>query len=121
MNGMDKRTGKRLSGLDHLRQSVEDILRTPVGSLVMMRDYGSELFSLIDAPQTVANRARMIAATAGALKKWEPRLQTTHVEISNVGGGGNTEPVHHASVLVVVTGYYTPTGEPVVLDGIKIQ
>lgn len=45
MNGVNSRTGKRLSGVAHLRQSVRDILTTPVGSRVLIRDYGSELFS----------------------------------------------------------------------------
>lgn len=50
MNGVNNRTGKRLSGADHLRQSVSDILTTPVGSRVLVRDYGSDLFSLVDNP-----------------------------------------------------------------------
>ena len=38
MNGVNSRTGKRLSGSDHLRQSVSDILSTPLGSRVLVRD-----------------------------------------------------------------------------------
>lgn len=48
MNGVNCRTGKRLSGVAHLRQSVSDILNTPVGSRVLVRDYGSDLFELLD-------------------------------------------------------------------------
>lgn len=50
MNGVNCRTGKRLSGAVHLRQSVSDILNTPVGSRVLVRDYGSDLFELLDSP-----------------------------------------------------------------------
>jgi phage baseplate assembly protein W len=50
MRGIDANTGKALSGLAHLRQSVTDILSTPIGSRVMRREYGSQLFRLIDAP-----------------------------------------------------------------------
>ncbi|HAL68756.1 MAG TPA: phage baseplate protein, partial [Pseudomonas sp.] len=32
MIGLDRRTGESISGLDHLRQSIEDILTTPLGS-----------------------------------------------------------------------------------------
>lgn len=51
MNGVNSWTGKRLSGTDHLRQSISDILSTPVGSRVLVRDYGSNLFSLVDNPE----------------------------------------------------------------------
>jgi len=67
MNGVNSRTGKRLSGSDHLRQSVSDILSTPVGSRVLIRDYGSDLFSLVDNPRDDLTRLRIIAATASAL------------------------------------------------------
>lgn len=36
MNGVNSWTGKRLSGTDHLRQSVSDILSTPVGIATKM-------------------------------------------------------------------------------------
>jgi phage baseplate assembly protein W len=41
MQGMNRNTGRKLSGVDHLRQSIVDILTTPIGSRVMRRDYGS--------------------------------------------------------------------------------
>lgn len=76
MNGVNSRTGKRLSGSDHLRQSVSDILSTPVGSRVLVRDYGSDLFSLVDNPRDDLTRLRIIAATASALARWEPGLRS---------------------------------------------
>ena len=48
MLGMDAKTGRRLEGDDHLRQSIADILTTPIGSRVLRRDYGSMLLDLID-------------------------------------------------------------------------
>ena len=59
MNGVNSRTGKRLSGSDHLRQSVSDILSTPLGSRVLVRDYGSDLFSLVDNPRDDLTRLRV--------------------------------------------------------------
>ena len=41
MIGMDRRTGLPLSGIEHLRQSIEDILTTPLGSRRMLPEYGS--------------------------------------------------------------------------------
>ncbi|MEL4869659.1 GPW/gp25 family protein [Pantoea agglomerans] len=82
MNGVNSRTGKRLSGSDHLRQSVSDILSTPLGSRVLVRDYGSDLFSLVDNPRDDLTRLRIIAATASVLARWEPRLRVTRVIVS---------------------------------------
>jgi hypothetical protein len=47
----------------------------------MLRDYGSLLFELIDAPFNMATRIRLYAATALALLKWEPRIRLTRVGI----------------------------------------
>lgn len=50
MRGMNASTGKELEGLNHLKQSIVDILTTPIGSRVMRRDYESRLLELVDKP-----------------------------------------------------------------------
>ncbi|KLX34739.1 baseplate assembly protein W [Escherichia coli] len=52
--GMNHSDGLTVTDLEHISQSIGDILRTPVGSRVMRRDYGSLLASMIDQPQTPA-------------------------------------------------------------------
>lgn len=79
MIGLNRFTGQALEGLDHLRQSITDILTTPLGSRVMRRDYGSLLPSLIDQPDNAATHLRVYAATAAALMRWEPRLRLTRI------------------------------------------
>lgn len=79
---MDATTGHRLDYLDHLRQSVTDILTTPLGSRVMRRDYGSLLPEMIDRPLTDATLLQVYAATVMALLRWEPRLRVTAVRTS---------------------------------------
>ena len=81
MIGISASTGKRLEGDAHLAQSIGDILSTPLGSRVMRRDYGSLLFELIDKPVNGAIRMLMHAATAIALRRWEPRLRLTRVSL----------------------------------------
>ncbi|WP_019833779.1 GPW/gp25 family protein [Sphingomonas sp. PR090111-T3T-6A] len=82
MSGVDRHTGKPLDGDAHLAQSIFDILSTPIGTRVMRRDYGSALFKLADAPFNPATQLRMYAATATALKRWEPRLALTRISIA---------------------------------------
>lgn len=81
--GMNAATGKHLSESDHIKQSVRDILTTPIGSRIMRREYGSELIDLIDQPHNEATRLRMIAATVHALTLWEPRIKITRINIDN--------------------------------------
>ena len=108
MNGVNSRTGKRLSGSDHLRQSISDILSTPLGSRVLVRDYGSELFSLVDNPRDDLTRLRIVAATASALSRWEPRLRVTRVIVTfpadDTGCVVDVEGVNKENKLPVSTG-----------------
>lgn len=80
--GMSRDTGKPLGPLDHLRQSILDILRTPVGTRVHRRDYGSRLPRLVDRPMNPALTADLIEATAEALQRWEPRIKVLRVNIA---------------------------------------
>ncbi|MGH1450220.1 MAG: GPW/gp25 family protein [Pseudomonadaceae bacterium] len=90
MNGMDRNTGKPLDGLGHLRQSIGDILTTPIGSRVMRRDYGSLLPELIDQPQNAATTLRLYAATCSALMTWEPRLRLSRISLQRNANGSAT-------------------------------
>ena len=48
--GMNRSDGLTVTDLEHISQSIGDILRTPVGSRVMRRDYGSPLASVLVHP-----------------------------------------------------------------------
>lgn len=87
MNGTNIRTGKSLVGDAHLRQSVEDILTTPVGTRVLRRDYGSRLPSLVDNPQDEQTRMSILRETAGALARHEPRLLLIKATVRYDGPG----------------------------------
>lgn len=111
MTGVDRSTGKHLGGLDHLRQSVEDILRTRIGTRVMRRDYGSRLPELIDAPLTPETLLDIYAAVHEAVRRWEPRLRLTRVRAATA------QP---ASLTVDLVGFYRHGGEEIVLQGIVV-
>ncbi len=76
---MDAHTGKPLGGADHLRQSIADILGTPLGTRLARRDYGSILPELLDQPMNDLGRLRVFAATALALMRQEGRVRLTRV------------------------------------------
>jgi len=97
MAGMNKNTGETIKGIAHLRQSIIDILTTPIGTRVMRRDYGSMLFDLIDQPDNGTTQVRLFAATAEALLKWEPRLKLVHVKAQRTSIPGQ--------LIMTLTGY----------------
>ena len=78
---MNRHTGHAITGLEHLRQSVGDILSTPIGSRVMRREYGSLVPELIDHPDNNASQVRLFSAVASALLRWEPRFRLTRVGV----------------------------------------
>ncbi|MBD9478523.1 GPW/gp25 family protein [Pseudoxanthomonas sp. PXM02] len=82
MRGVSATTGRAIEGEAHLRQSIADILTTPLGTRVMRRDYGSLLPELIDAPFNGTTRVQLYGAVATALLRWEPRIVLTSVQIS---------------------------------------
>lgn len=111
MIGINAATGKHLEGLDHLRQSIRDILTTPVGSRVMRRDYGSRLPRLVDAPLNDGTVLDLISATAVALARWEPRVDVRRVLIASAAPG---------RVELTIEARYLPDGSPITVDGIEV-
>lgn len=83
---MNKNTGLALGDRDHLRQSIADILLTPIGSRVMRREYGSLVPELIDKPDNRKTEIRLYAAVAGALMRWEPRIRISSIAFARESG-----------------------------------
>lgn len=91
MTGLNKHTGTAVTSTDaHIRQAINDILTTPVGSRVMRRDYGSVLPDLIDQPLNEKTILRLYAATAAAVMYWEPRFKITLISLSFTKNGTAT-------------------------------
>ena len=86
MTGMSRTTGAALPEIEHIAQSVADILTTPLGSRLARRTYGSRVFDLLDAPANAATRVRLFAATATALMRWEKRLTVQRVALTAIDG-----------------------------------
>lgn len=85
--GLSAASGATLAADDHLRQSLRDLLTTPIGSRVMRRDYGSRIPELVDAPMTPGLVADLVAATAEAVRNFEPRVSLKAVAVRAVASG----------------------------------
>ena len=79
--GMRKSTGAVITDSEHISQSITDILTTPIGSRIMRREYGSEIFRLLDAPMNGATKLRIMAATVMSIINWEPRVKVTAMSV----------------------------------------
>ena len=79
---MSRQTGLNLEKeTDQIRQAIQDILTTPIGSRIMRRSYGSLLPLMIDAPFNEITRLQLYAATATALIQWENRINLESISI----------------------------------------
>ena len=87
MIGMDRHTGLPISGLDHLLQSIEDILTMPLWSRLMRPEYGSTIRRFVDLPVSEGWKSAVQAEAARALKRWEPRIELTRVQVLSVLDG----------------------------------
>lgn len=76
---MDANTGQLLTGVAHLKQSIQMLLTTRIGSRVMRRKFGSTVPDLIDAPANPKTLMQFYAAIAIAIRDFEPRLKLTRV------------------------------------------
>ncbi|UNE54399.1 GPW/gp25 family protein [Bartonella machadoae] len=110
--GMDRSTGKPLTGIEHLRQSILDILSTRIGTRVMRRDYGSHVADIIDVPVNDAFAVRIYAAIAEALDKWEPRFKLNKIDCKWNENG---------QVSLSFEGLYLPSGKPITMEGLLIK
>lgn len=81
--GMNAHNGHRISDMAHIRQSITDIMTTPIAARCMRRAYGSLLPELIDQPQNLVLRLKIMSATYSAIMRWEPRVTLQGINFIN--------------------------------------
>lgn len=101
---MNRINGRSLGTIEHIRQSIADVLMTRIGTRCMRREYGSQLPDLVDQPFNDATRLRVYAATIMALMRWEPRIRISRVQFTGVSLQG--------AVVLQVEGTLVDNNEP---------
>ena len=79
---ISRETGKLLTEIEHIKQSLADLISTPIGSRVMRRDYGTQLANLIDQPTSEALYLKCYSTIYLAVLRWEPRIEISKIFIS---------------------------------------
>ena len=109
---MNINNGQNISEIAHIKQSVTNILTTPIGSRVMRRDYGSRLFEKIDRPLNGELIAEIYYDITESLFIWEPRFELEQIIIQNIGKG---------KIIIDIIGNYLIEGKKITLENIQIN
>ncbi|GLS27363.1 GPW/gp25 family protein [Marinibactrum halimedae] len=112
MSGMNAKSGKAITDIEHLKQSIRDILLTPIGSRIMRRSYGSRLMYLIDQPVNALLIATMQGAIIEALTNFEPRLKISRVQVRSLKPG---------VISLDIDGFFVPDNRIIKLENLTIQ
>lgn len=83
---MDVDTGKEITGLGEIEQSVNRILETIPGDRYMRAEYGSALFELTDIGMDASGKARMAQAVSEAVRRFDPRVKISRVTFEGTPG-----------------------------------
>lgn len=106
MAGIDRATGRPLSGWAHTVQSIEVIFTTAIGERVMRRTFGSEIPKLIGENIAPSTLLRFVTAIHVALAIWEPRFALRQVTFPR----NTPEGVRRGRIGMALAGEYRPRG-----------
>lgn len=84
---MSRETGKQLTEIEHIKQSLADLISTPIGSRLMRRRYGTKLANLLDQPTSEALFLKCYSTIYTAILLWEPRVEISRLYVSEVNQG----------------------------------
>ncbi|GJD31499.1 hypothetical protein PMNALOAF_2758 [Methylobacterium adhaesivum] len=112
MATIDRHTGKTISGLDDVWQSITTILSTSLRALVMARDFGSDLPRMVDRALSPLTKIEFYAAVPEALNRIspetlmaeEPRFRVTRMRLLEESDIANGNPIFD------IEGIYYPRG-----------
>ncbi|WP_067519520.1 hypothetical protein [Endozoicomonas ascidiicola] len=114
--GTHEITGKKITGLQELKQRIQRLFRTRKGTLVIKRTYGSDMPKQVDRKIVPGYRLDVYAEAAETLANPvneindEFKLHQTHMAIDNETG----------DVSLILKGEYLVDGRVVTLEGIGL-
>ncbi len=85
--GLSRDSNTLLYGIDHVHQSIIDILTTPKQSRIMRPEYGSDVFKLIDRPVNPRWLVDFYYEAVVSIHRWEPRVRVRRIIVKEVSLG----------------------------------
>jgi len=112
--GMDQLTGKKIEGLAELKQRIQRLMHTRKGTLLLRRDYGSNLPQLVDSKITPNFPLELYAETSTALadpaNELVDEFKLSQVKMNYEDG----------DVSLTLQGEYLVDGSQVTMEGITL-
>jgi phage baseplate assembly protein W len=111
--GVDRKTGKMLTGWDHVVQSMLLIFSTRYHERVIRRHAGSFVPHLIGNNATEPTICRFYWATANGLDLWEPGYRIQRVRVATRADGSimtSPEELRTGHLTTAMEGVYRPRG-----------
>lgn len=111
MTGVDRRTGKPLTGWPHVLQSLGVIFATRFGARVMRRNFGSAVPGVLGKNLTPPTMLKFMTAYAIAVALWEPRFRVRRFVYPT--NENSADKMRQGKIGITVEGDYMPRA----LDG----
>jgi phage baseplate assembly protein W len=111
--GMDRKTGKMLTGWDHVVQSLQVIFATRYHERVLRRWVGSFVPHLLGESAVERAITRFYWAIATAIDLWEPNYRIQRVRVGRRGDGSlltSAEEFRTGHISTRTEGVYRPRG-----------
>ena len=90
-------------GPQNIRESIEIILQTEIGSRLMLRSFGGGLAPFLFEPNVPATHRLIQEQVETALILWEPRIQVQTVDVTQ-------DPANGRAVIITLTYTLVATG-----------
>ena len=88
MIGMNRETGRQLTGWDHVVQSLQVIFTTRFHERVMRRWFGSLIPHMLGEPMIERTMLKFFYSVAVAIELWEPRFKIIKININKANRDG---------------------------------
>lgn len=79
--GIDQKTGRVLTGRDHLWQSIARIIHVQLTEMVMLLDFGSSTVRHIGRNMTLPEVLSLYQDAVKAIHRWEPEFRVRRIEL----------------------------------------
>lgn len=104
--GIDRETGKPLTGWEHTTQSILVILSTHFGERVMRRVFGSAVPRVLGKNLVPETMLKFYVAVAIAIELWEPRFRVRRFDYP--GGANGPDNMRQGKIGNRMIGDYMP-------------
>jgi len=114
MNYISRHTGEAITELEHVKESIVDILTTAKTTRVRLMEYGTNIYQMLDRPINRELISDLRMEIAEAIDRWEPRVTLNEVKL-------DLTSIEEGVLYVSLTCTYKPTGGRVEFNSLELK